>query len=73
MRCDIIKEYLRKSKAPPEQIALYLHLDQPFLFRSPVKTLKEIIQIESTTKEPTEEEKDLKQNQAGSIDTNATA
>ena len=54
MRKNLIRYYLKESKAPLEQLALYVHLDQPFLFPDPKKVLKEL-QSESTTKESTEE------------------
>ena len=54
MRNNLIRYYLRESKAPLEQLALYIHLDQPFLFPDPKKVLKELMD-ESTTKESTEE------------------
>lgn len=72
MRNSLIKHYLRESKAPLEQLALYIHLDQPFLFPDPKKVLKEL-QSESATKEPTQEKDRFEQSQDGSIDSDATA
>ena len=65
MRSSLIKHYLRESKAPLEQLALYVHLDQPFLFPDPKKVLKEL-QSESTTK--AEEKEKFEQSKNRSID-----
>jgi hypothetical protein len=68
MRSSLIKHYLRESKAPLEQLALYIHLDQPFLFPDPKKVLKEL-QIETTTE--AEEKEKFKQGENRSIDSYA--
>jgi hypothetical protein len=68
MRSNIIRYYLRGSKAPLEQLALYIHLDQPFLFPDPKKVLKEL-QIETTTE--AEEKEKFKQGENRSIDSYA--
>jgi hypothetical protein len=70
MRSNIIRYYLRGSKAPLEQLALYIHLDQPFLFPDPKKVLQEL-KSESTTKESTEEKEKFKQGENRSIDSYA--
>ena len=70
MRSSLIKHYLRESKAPLEQLALYIHLDQPFLFPDPKKVLKEL-KSESTTEESTEEKEKFKQGENRSIDSYA--
>lgn len=70
MRKKIIEHYIRESKAPLEQLALYIHLDQPFLFPDPKKILKEL-QGESTTKESTEEKKESWQSENRGIDCHA--
>jgi hypothetical protein len=68
MRSSLIKHYLRESKAPLEQLALYIHLDQPFLFPDPKKVLKEL-QIETTTE--AEEKEKFRKSQNRSIDSYA--
>jgi len=65
MRKNLIRYYLKESKAPLEQLALYVHLDQPFLFPDPKKVLKEL-QSESTTK--AEEKEKFEQSKNRSID-----
>ena len=70
MRKNLIRYYLKESKAPLEQLALYIHLDQPFLFPDPKKVLKEL-QSESTTE--AEEKEKFKQGENRSIDSYATA
>ena len=60
--------YKKRSKAPPEQLALYIHLDQPFLFPDPKRVLKEL-QGESTTE--AEEKEKFRQGENRSIDSYA--
>ena len=67
MKKRLIEYYLKESKAPLEQLALYVHLDQPFLFPDPKKVLNEL-QSESTTKESTEEKEKFEQSKNRSID-----
>lgn len=71
MRNSLIKHYLRESKAPLEQLALYIHLDQPFLFPDPKKVLQEL-KSESTTEESTEEKEKFEQSTNRGIDSDAT-
>jgi hypothetical protein len=68
MKKRLIEYYLRESKAPLEQLALYIHIDQPFLFPDPKKVLKEL-QIETTTE--AEEKEKFKQGENRSIDSYA--
>jgi hypothetical protein len=68
MKKRLIEYYLRESKAPLEQLALYIHLDQPFLFPDPKKVLKEL-KSESTTE--AEEKEKFKQGENRSIDSYA--
>ena len=70
MRKNLIRYYLKESKAPLEQLALYVHLDQPFLFPDPKKVLKEL-QSESTTEESTEEKEKFEQSKNRGIDSYA--
>jgi hypothetical protein len=72
MRSNLIRYYLLESKAPLEQLALYIHLDQPFLFPDPKKVLKEL-QSESSAEESTEEKKESKQSQNRGADSYAAA
>ena len=71
MRSNLIKYYLRESKAPLEQLSLYIHLDQPFLFPDPKKVLKEL-KSESATEESTEEKEKFEQSTNRGIDSDAT-
>lgn len=68
MKKRLIEYYLRESKTPLEQLALYIHIDQPFLFPDPKKVLKEL-QIETTTE--AEEKEKFKQGENRSIDSYA--
>jgi hypothetical protein len=68
MRSNIIRYYLRGSKAPLEQLALYIHLDQPFLFPDPKKVLKE---LQSETSTEAEEKEKFRQGENRSIDSYA--
>jgi hypothetical protein len=70
MKDAILTWYKKRSIASLEQLALYIHLDQPFLFPDPKKVLKEL-QSESTTEESTEEKKESWQNENRSIDSYA--
>ena len=71
MKKRLIEYYLRESKAPLEHLALYIHLDQPFLFPDPKKVLKELMD-ESTTEESTEEKEKFEQSTNRGIDSDAT-
>ena len=62
--------YKKRSKTPLEQLALYIHIDQPFLFPDPKKVLKELMD-ESTTKESTEEKEKFEQSKNRSTDSYA--
>ena len=68
MRDNLLTWYKKRSKAPIEQLALYIHLDQPFLFPDPKKVLKEL-QGESTTE--AEEKKESWQSENRGIDSYA--
>jgi hypothetical protein len=68
MRNNLLTWYKKRSKAPLEQLALYIHLDQPFLFPDPKKVLKEL-QGESTTE--AEEKKESWQSENRSVDSYA--
>jgi hypothetical protein len=67
MRNNLLTWYKKRSKAPLEQLALYIHLDQPFLFPDPKRVLKE---LQSATTEKEEKEK-FKQSENRSIDSYA--
>jgi hypothetical protein len=68
MRNNLIAWYKKRSKAPLEQLALYIHLDQPFLFPDPKRVLKEL-QSESTTE--AEEKEKFRKSENRSIDSYA--